>query len=84
MDIPLGLLNGAGVAGLLVLTFWMLSTGRLCTGRELREKNARIDALEGALKNRDHQLALVLTEAMTTINPVLRAMRDAAAAEDSS
>lgn len=84
MDIPLGLLNGAGVAGLLVFTFWMLATGRLCTGRELAEKNKRIAALEGSLKERDYQLSLVLTETMTTINPVLKAMRDAADAERKS
>lgn len=82
MDIPAGLLNGVGVVALLVLTFWMLTTGKLCTGRELSEKNARIAALEGTLRVRDHQLTLVLTEAMTTISPVLKAMRAAADAEE--
>lgn len=32
--IPPALLNGAGVAGLLVLLFWMLATGRIVTRRE--------------------------------------------------
>ena len=58
-----------------------LSSGGLCTGRELREKNQRIAYLEAALRTRDHQLSLVLTEAMTTINPVLKAMRSAVDAD---
>lgn len=85
MDIPVGLLgDGTRVLALLVLTFWMLTTGKLCTGRELREKNQRIAALESTLKTRDHQLSLVLTESMTTISPVLKAMRAAAEAEETT
>lgn len=83
MDYSWPLFNSAGIVGLLGLTYLMLARGNLCTGRELREKNARIDKLEDSLKTRDHQLSLVLTEAMTTISPVLRAMRAAADAEDS-
>lgn len=81
------LLNGVGAVGIAVgytgLLFWMLATGRLCTGRELREKNQRINAQAEALRTRDRQLSLVLTEAMATISPVLRAMRAAADAEES-
>lgn len=73
-----------GVSSLVIGLFWMLATGRLCTGRELREKNARIAALEGTLRTRDQQLSLVLNEAMTTISPVLKAMRAAVDAEESS
>ena len=71
-----------GVPSLLVGLYWMLATGRLCTGRELREKNARIAALEDSLRTRDHQLSLVLTESMTTISPVLKAMRAAVEADE--
>lgn len=71
-----------GVPSLLVGLYWMLATGRLCTGRELREKNARITALEDSLRTRDHQLSLVLTESMTTISPVLKAMRAAVEADE--
>jgi hypothetical protein len=53
------------------------------TGRELREKNQRIQALEATLRTRDHQLSLVLTETMTTISPVLKAMRAAVESEES-
>lgn len=82
MDVnSLPLFNSAGIVGLLAFTFWLLATGRLCTGRELREKNQRITALESTLRTRDHQLSLVLTEAMTTISPVLKAMRAAVDAE---
>ena len=84
MDLPLtDLLRGLGVVGLTCGLFWMLATGRLATGRELREKNQRIQALEATLRTRDHQLSLVLTETMTTISPVLKAMRAAVESEES-
>jgi hypothetical protein len=76
------LLRGVGVIGLTCGLFWMLATGRLAVGRELREKNERIVALEATLKVRDHQLSLVLSEAMTTISPVLKAMRAAIDADE--
>lgn len=83
MDLaPSDLLNGIGVVGVVLVVFWGLMVGRLCTGRELHEKNQRIDALEATLRTRDHQLSLVLTEAMTTISPVLKALRAAREAED--
>lgn len=80
--IPVELVNGVGVVGLVIILFWLLATGRLGTARELREKNQRIEALEAMVRNRDHQLTLVLTEAMTTISPVLRAMRAAVDADE--
>ena len=67
--------------GMVVGLWKALSSGRLCTGRELREKNSRIHLLETMVKTRDHQLSLVLTEAMTTISPVLKAMRAAVEAD---
>jgi hypothetical protein len=83
MDIvPSDLLNGIGVVGLSVLFVWALMRGWIGTGRELREKEQRISALEATLRVRDHQLTLVLTEAMTVISPVLRALRDAKDAEE--
>lgn len=83
MDLnPNDLLNGAGVVGVVLLVFWALLTGRLCTGRELREKNQELASLRDTLRTRDHQLSLILNEAMTTINPVLKAMRAAVDAEE--
>lgn len=85
-EIP-SLLNGVGAVGVAIgytgLLFWMLATGRLCTGRELREKNARIDAQAKTITTQARQLTLVLTEAMGTISPVLKAMRAAVDAEES-
>lgn len=81
MDLaPADLLNGIGTVGVVLVVFWGLMTGRICTGRELREKNKRIDLLEQTLQTRDEQLGLVLGETMTVISPVLKAMRGAAAA----
>lgn len=81
-QLSVDVLRGLGVIGLTCVLFWMLATGRLCTGRELREKDTRIERLEATLKIRDHQLSLVLNEAMTTISPVLRAMRSAVDADE--
>lgn len=88
-SLPLNVTSG-GLIGLLILTLvsmvvglWKaLQSGNLATGRELREKNARIDAQASTIKTLEHQLSVVLTEAMTTISPVLRAMRKAADAEE--
>lgn len=77
-SLPLGLLNGVGVVTLTVILFWMLSTGRLCTGRELRDKDRTIDALRQAVSTRDAQLSLVLKETLPTANSVLTALRAAA------
>ena len=73
-----GLTNGVGTAGLLVLLFWMLATGRLCTGRELREKNDRIAVLEKMIETRDAQHSLMLTETMPAVTNVLTALHEAA------
>ncbi len=73
--------NTIGISGLLVVLILLVATGRLATWREVKEKNDRIALLEATLKTRDHQLTLVLSEAMTTISPVLRAMRDAVQSE---
>lgn len=44
----------------LFLMVRLLFSGRLCTGRELSEKNARIVALEDALRSRDEQVDAAL------------------------
>ena len=47
VDIPPALLNGVGVVGLLVVTYWLLVKGHLITGREgddLRAQRDRADA----------------------------------------
>jgi len=74
--------NVIGVGGLLVILFVMLATGRLATSREIHEKNRRIEILEAMVKTKDHQLTIILTEAMTVLSPTLRALRGAAEADD--
>lgn len=58
------LLDGAGAVTVAVVgASWFvrsLSIGKLCTGRELREKNTRIAALEAALATRDDQVNAAL------------------------
>lgn len=49
----------------------LLFTGKLCTGRELAEKEARIFNLEKALENRDAQIASTL-QIMPEVAEVLR------------
>lgn len=70
--------NGVGVVGCLVWLFWMLSTGRLATGRELREKDKRIEAQAEALKVRDEQISAVLLEYLPGANAIMRALHEAA------
>ena len=77
-DIPAGLINGVGVGAVLVILFWMLTTGRLCTGRELREKDKRIANLEEALKHRDEQLDSVVGMYMPAANALMQALHRAA------
>ena len=76
--IPAGLLNGLSIGAVLVILFWMLTTGRLCTGRELREKDKRIAALEEALKHRDDQLDRVVGMYMPAANSLMQALHRAA------
>lgn len=73
--------NAIGTGGLLVILFLLLATGRLATWPEIREKNRRIELLEKQVETKDRQLSIVLTESMTVVSPVLRAMRDAVQAE---
>jgi hypothetical protein len=75
-------LNGVGAVGVAIgytgLLFWMLATGRLCTGRELRDKNGRVQALEKMVTTRDEQINLMLRETLPTVSSVLSALHEAA------
>ena len=79
MDLPLGsIFNDGAAVGLTVLLFWMLATGRLCTGRELREKNGSISKLEKLVETRDEQISLMLSETLPAVTNVLTALHQAA------
>lgn len=78
MDFPPGLLDNLGVPGITILIFWMLSTGRLGTGRELRDKDARIDAQARMIEELTDQNRMLLNETIPTITSVLIAFREAA------
>lgn len=71
-------LNGVGVVGILIVVFWALLSGRLATGRELREKDRRIATLEEALDDRDRQMAAILNQVLPTTNQLLRGIHEAA------
>lgn len=75
--LPAGLVNGVGVATILVGLFWMLATGRLCTGRELGEKDKRIATLEEQVRARDDQIDLALA-VLPEVAEVLRKFHVAA------
>jgi hypothetical protein len=73
-DVPLQvILNGTGVAGLLVLLFWMLSTGRLVTRREAEDIRADRDVWRSAALDQKGLLTQVLSGQETT-NRLLRAI----------
>lgn len=73
-DVPLQvILNGTGVAGLLVLLFWMLSTGRLATRREVDDIRADRDVWRSAALDQKGLLTQVLSGQETT-NRLLRAI----------
>lgn len=56
----------------------MLFTGKLCTGRELNEKNVTIEALEQSNKELLKQNEAMLREQIPTVNALLGAIRQAA------
>lgn len=62
---------------------WLQFTGRAATGRELREKNGRIEFLQDALAERDKQLSLVLGETVPVTSTVLAALHRALEEGDS-
>jgi hypothetical protein len=73
--------DSVGLSGVLVILFVLLASGRIVVWPVVREMQKRIDLLEKRLDTRDRQLSIVLTESMTVVSPVLRAMRDAVQAE---
>lgn len=62
----------------LFLVVRMLFTGKLCTGRELNEKNTRIAALELSNQELLKQNDAMLKEYVPSANALLAAIRQAA------
>lgn len=62
---------------LLAFVVRMLFTGKLCTGRELAEKEARVQALEQALRTRDEQVDAAL-HVLPEVADILRKFHAAA------
>ena len=60
------ILDGAGTVACIVLFGFLLATGRICTGRELREKNDRITTLEATVATRDAQIY----QLVSTLRPI--------------
>lgn len=75
--LPIAVVNGVGVVGAVVWLGWMLGTGRLATGRELREKNQRIEFLQTALEQRDRQVNMLMGESIPVTSTVLNALHRA-------
>lgn len=75
--VPTALLDGLGTVALVVVLFWMLATGRLATGRELREKNEEIQFLRAANESLTKQNGLMLRESVPATNAVMSALHQA-------
>lgn len=56
----------------------MLFTGKLCTGRELQEKNTTISTLEQSNRELRQQNEMMLKEYVPSVNAVLASIRQAA------
>ena len=70
--------GAAGMGWTLAFGFmWMVFTGRAATGRELKEKNERIDFLQTALSERDRQVSLLMGETVPVTSTVLSALHRA-------
>lgn len=80
--LPVGLANGVGIGTLLVFLFWMLATGRLCTGRELTETKAACEKKDKTIEVKDQQLWKMLTEYLPAANSVMTALHDAAVVDE--
>lgn len=84
-SIPVGLLDGIGVTGVLGLLFWMLSTGRLVVGRVLEDAIAqraaaelRVAAAEERARSADERAA----EARQVAMQATAALQDIAKRDD--
>lgn len=64
---------------LVAYTVRLLVTGKLCTGRELQEKNSRIVLLEETINSRDEQISAALG-VLPQVSEVLRKLHVAASA----
>ena len=87
--LPTGVVTSGSVIGLLLVLLasmiyglWKaLMNGTLITSREAKEKDARIAAQTRTITTLENQVTLMLTETLTAVIPVLKAMRKAAQAE---
>lgn len=70
----------AAIGGWILLAFAvrLLFTGKMCTGRELAEKNAQIEVLNTTNKELQEQNYALVHEWLPTATHVLHALRDAA------
>lgn len=71
--IPVALLNGVGVVGLVVLLFFLLATGRLVTRREAQSIEADRDVWRNLALDQKGLLTQMLTGQETT-NRLLRSI----------
>lgn len=84
-DVPLGAVSSGSVISILLLMLasmvyglWKaLSNGSLCTGRELRDKDARLAAQAEMIVELNEQNRMMLNETIPTITSVLVALREA-------
>ena len=69
--------DGIGTVGLVIVLFFMLARGSLATGREIREKNARIEYLQAALEEAMRQNGVLLHASVPATNAVMSALHQA-------
>lgn len=80
--LPVGLTNGVSTGALLAFLFWMLATGHICTGRELRETKVACEKKDKTIEVKDQQLWAMLTEYLPAANSVMTALHEAAVADE--
>lgn len=76
-DIPPEWLTGGGFLTAIAALYWGLYTGRLCTGRELGEKNAEIAENRETIRELLAQNGVLVRENETTVK-ALEALRKVA------
>lgn len=80
-SIPPAILEIGGVAGLLVVLFWLIATGRLVTRRELEKAEHDRDEWRTESRIKDQQIQVKddqldhLAEVGRTVDAVLRALK---------
>jgi len=75
--LPVGLLNGIGVVGIVALLGWLLATGRLATRREVDAKDRQIEALMQRDVIKDQTIS-DFSKAISESNALTRAFLDVA------